>query len=200
MIVPAHFRICIPPSLALLGPNQGQHTDRLDAPTVAMPPSSTTTPPRYPSLKLSTSMSALSDSARSQLLDEHACDRTVHGRGTCMGGRAARTVAAAARPLSQSAHVPTTTTLSPLLILSPGDFSQETILPSVIVELNAGMKISLIALRGGHAVLLDDLGTAAARCNAGIEDGASAACLVVFAMAGRLDFLAFTAQRCDGRA
>jgi len=96
-------------------------------------------------------------------------------------------------------HAPTTTTLSPLAILSPGDFSQETILPSVIVELNAGMKISLIALRGGHAILLDDLGAAAVRCSAGIAEGASAACLVVFAMVSRLTSLslAFAVQRCQ---
>ncbi len=87
---------------------------------------------------------------------------------------------------SRYAGAPTTTTLSPLLILSPGDLSQDTIFPSVIVELSAGMKISLIALRGGQAVLLDDLGTAAVHCNALTPEGASAAFLVMFAMVGRL--------------
>jgi hypothetical protein len=38
----------------------------------------------------------------------------------------------------------TTTTLSPLESLSSFDLIQETILPSVIVELRVGMKISLI--------------------------------------------------------
>lgn len=38
----------------------------------------------------------------------------------------------------------TTTTDSPLLSLSPSDLIQETILPSVMVELRAGMKISRI--------------------------------------------------------
>ena len=52
------------------------------------------------------------------------------------------------------------------------------------------MKISLIALRGGQAVLLDDLGAAAVRCNAPIDEGLSAACLVMFAMIDRLAFLA----------
>jgi hypothetical protein len=38
----------------------------------------------------------------------------------------------------------TTNTVSPLLTFSPGDFTQETIFPSVMVELSAGMKISRI--------------------------------------------------------
>lgn len=38
----------------------------------------------------------------------------------------------------------TTTTLSPLERTSPSDLTQETIFPSVMVELRAGMKISLI--------------------------------------------------------
>lgn len=74
------------------------------SPTLATPPSWMTMPPRKPSVKDSTSMSALSDS--------------------------------------------TTTTLSPLVIWSPGLFNQVTTLPSVIVELSAGMKISLIAASG----------------------------------------------------
>ncbi|RHN81556.1 hypothetical protein MtrunA17_Chr1g0200451 [Medicago truncatula] len=41
----------------------------------------------------------------------------------------------------------TTTTLSPLESLSPSDLIHETILPSVIVELSAGMKISRILAR-----------------------------------------------------
>jgi len=51
------------------------------------------------------------------------------------------------------------TTDSPLVTLSPGDFSQDTIFPSVMVELSAGMKTSLTAattvrplLRGGLAI------------------------------------------------
>lgn len=44
-------------------------------------------------------------------------------------------------------HVPdsTTTSASPLVTLSPGAFSQETILPSVIVDDRAGMKTSFTA-------------------------------------------------------
>jgi hypothetical protein len=34
--------------------------------------------------------------------------------------------------------------VSPLSTLSPGDFTQDTIFPSVMVELSAGMKTSLI--------------------------------------------------------
>ena len=74
----------------------------MGSPTLATPPSGMTIAPRMPSLKDSTSMSALSDS--------------------------------------------TTTTDSPFDTLSPGPLSQDTILPSVIVELRAGMKISLTAL------------------------------------------------------
>ena len=39
-------------------------------------------------------------------------------------------------------------------------------------------------------------GAAAVRCSAGIAEGASAACLVVFAMVGRLTSLALAVQRC----
>lgn len=81
------------------------------SPTLATPPSWITIPPRNPSLKDSTSMSALSDS--------------------------------------------TTTTDSPFVIFSPGVFSQDTIFPSVIVELSAGMKISLIAATGATDRLCD---------------------------------------------
>ena len=38
----------------------------------------------------------------------------------------------------------TITTVSPFSTLSPGAFTQETILPSVMVELRAGMKTSRI--------------------------------------------------------
>ena len=41
----------------------------------------------------------------------------------------------------------TTTTASPLLICSPSPLSQETILPSVMVEESAGMWISLTSAR-----------------------------------------------------
>jgi hypothetical protein len=76
-------------------------TKAMAAPTLARSPSLITTAARMPSLKHSTSMSALSDST------------------TRMG--------------------------SPLLTLSPTCFSQETILPSVMVELSAGMNTSLTA-------------------------------------------------------
>ena len=49
----------------------------------------------------------------------------------------------------------TTTTLSPLESMSPSDLIQETILPSVIVELRAGMKISLILDRTVRVLRLE---------------------------------------------
>ena len=49
----------------------------------------------------------------------------------------------------------TTTTLSPLESTSPSDLIQETILPSVIVELRAGMKISLILDRTVRVLRLE---------------------------------------------
>ena len=55
---------------------------------------------------------------------------------------------------------------SPLLTLSPGCFSQLTILPSVMVELSAGMKTSLTAavvVEVGFACLRERPGRAAPR-------------------------------------
>ena len=49
----------------------------------------------------------------------------------------------------------TTTTLSPLESMSPSDLIQETILPSVMVELRAGMKISLILDRTVRVLRLE---------------------------------------------
>jgi hypothetical protein len=49
----------------------------------------------------------------------------------------------------------TTTRASPRATLSPGDFNQLTIFPSVIVDDNAGMKTSFTAQRGAQTLLLD---------------------------------------------
>jgi hypothetical protein len=47
------------------------------------------------------------------------------------------------------------TTVSPLAILSPGDFVQETIFPSVIVELRAGINTSWIMEKKSDSRTMD---------------------------------------------